>query len=79
MFGAPMFEPELFRKQIYCIEENTCNIFGTFRRPGNCAPFNYAPQIVGYETHKRPILKYSSSVQGWGTYLNITDGMDYGI
>jgi len=47
MFGAPMFEPGLFRKQIYCIEENTCNIFGTFRRPGNCAPFNYAPQIVG--------------------------------
>jgi len=47
-----MFEPELFRKQIHCIEETTCNISGTFRRPiltrrpGNCAPLSpprYAP------------------------------------
>ena len=44
-FVAPMFEPEVFRKQIYCIEESTCGIFGTswyppivIRRPGNCAP-----------------------------------------
>jgi len=28
-----MFEPELFRKQIHCIEESTCEIFGTFRHP----------------------------------------------
>jgi len=28
--GAPMLEPELFRKQI---EESTCDICGTFRRP----------------------------------------------
>jgi len=27
------FEPEVFRKQIYCIEESTCDIVGTFRRP----------------------------------------------
>jgi len=33
-----MFEPELFRQQMYCIEENTCDIVGTFRRPGHCAP-----------------------------------------
>jgi len=33
-----MFELEVFRKQIYCIEESTCDIFGGFRRPGNCAP-----------------------------------------
>ena len=32
-FGAPMFEPEVFRKQIYCIEESSCDIVGTFRRP----------------------------------------------
>jgi len=32
-FGAPIFEPELFRKQIHCIEESTCDIFGTCRRP----------------------------------------------
>jgi len=46
-----MFEFEVFRKQMYCIEENTCDIIRTFRRlpqlfgvpivirgPGNCAP-----------------------------------------
>jgi len=31
-FGAPIFETEVFRKQMYCIEESTCNIVGTFRR-----------------------------------------------
>jgi len=29
-FGAPMFEPEDFRKQMYCIEESTCDIVCTF-------------------------------------------------
>ena len=28
-----MFEPEIFRKQMYCIEESTSDIVGTFRRP----------------------------------------------
>ena len=37
-FGAPMFEPQVFRKQMYCIEESTCDVVKTFRRPGNCAP-----------------------------------------
>jgi len=32
-FGAPMFEPEVFQKQIYCIEENACDIAETFHRP----------------------------------------------
>ena len=32
-FGAPMFEPEVFRKQMYCTEESTCDIVETFRRP----------------------------------------------
>jgi len=32
MFGAPMFEPEVFRKQMYCIEESTGDIVGTVRR-----------------------------------------------
>jgi len=31
-FGAPMFEHELLRKQIYCIEENTCDIVWTYRQ-----------------------------------------------
>ena len=29
----PMFEPEVLRKQMYCIEESICDIIGTFRRP----------------------------------------------
>jgi len=32
-FGTPMFEPEIFRKHISCIEESTCDIVGTFRHP----------------------------------------------
>ena len=44
-FGAPMFDPELFRKQIYCIQGSTCDTFGAFRRPGIVppAPPRYAP------------------------------------
>jgi len=47
-----MFEPEVFRKQMNCIEGTTCDIVGTklrppqllgapivIRRPGNCSPF----------------------------------------
>ena len=37
-FGTPLFEPEVSRKQMYWTEESTCDIAGTFRRPGNCAP-----------------------------------------
>jgi len=50
-YGTLMFEPEVFRKQLYCIEESTYDIVGTFRRspqsfgapvvirrPGNCSP-----------------------------------------
>jgi len=32
-FGVPMFEPEVFRKQMSCVEESGCDIVGTFRRP----------------------------------------------
>ena len=32
-FGAPIVEPEVFRKQIYCIEASTCDIVGTFGAP----------------------------------------------
>jgi len=35
-----MFEPEVFGKHMYCIENS--NIVGPFRRPGNCAPLRYA-------------------------------------
>jgi len=55
-FGASMFKPEVFRKQIYCIEESACDIVGTFLPTpaviwrlhsdltlGNCTPL---PPIV---------------------------------
>jgi len=29
----PMFEPEVFRKQMFCIEENTCDIVWDFSAP----------------------------------------------
>jgi len=41
---APMFEPEAFRKHMYCIEESAYDIVVTFWSPaviwhqGNCAP-----------------------------------------
>jgi len=28
-----MFEPEVFRKHMFCIEDSTCDIVGSFRRP----------------------------------------------
>jgi len=37
-FGAPMFEPKVFWKRMYYIEESTSAIVGTFRHSGNCAP-----------------------------------------
>jgi len=39
-FVGPVFEPELFRKQVYWIEGSTCDIVGIFWRPGNCSPFD---------------------------------------
>jgi len=32
-FGAPMIEPEVFQKQMYCTEKCICDFVGTFRRP----------------------------------------------
>jgi len=29
----PLFEPDVFRNQMYYIEEITCDIVGSFRRP----------------------------------------------
>jgi len=44
-FSASMFAPDIFRKLMHCIEETTCDIVGTFRRPGNCVflPPRYGP------------------------------------
>jgi len=44
--GAPIFEPEVFRKQMYCIEESTCDIVGTFRGPhSDSAPGELCPLV----------------------------------
>jgi len=49
-FGAPMFEHELFRKQMYCTEESTCDIFWDFSAsrsdstPGELCPL--APLVT---------------------------------
>jgi len=34
-FGASMFEPEVFRTQMYCIGESACDSVGTFWCPHN--------------------------------------------
>jgi len=45
MFGAHMFEPEVFRKQMYCFGKSDYDIVVTFwppaviRRQGNFVPF----------------------------------------
>jgi len=51
----PMFEPEFFWKEMYCIEESTCDIIETFGAPrsnsvpnsdsatGELCPPRYAP------------------------------------
>jgi len=39
-----MFAPEAFRKQMYCIEESTCDIVRTFRHPySDSAPGELLP------------------------------------
>ena len=43
-FGAPMFEPEVFRKQMYCIEGSAYEIVVTFWAPAVIRrQWNYAP------------------------------------
>ena len=49
-FGTPIFEPEVFRKQMYCIEEGTCDIAGIVWRVRNhSAPPQYfsALRVIG--------------------------------
>jgi len=60
------FEPKVFRKQMCCIEESTCDIVKTFRRPlrirqpGHCgpSPTPYGPggikTVKLYFSHSKP-------------------------
>jgi len=61
-----MFEPEVFRKQMYCTEDlvTLLGLFGAptvIRRPGNCAPFprRYAPD---YCAQRRASTNYGSQL-----------------
>jgi len=56
-FGAPMLEPEVFRKQMYCFEKIAYDIVVTFwpppaviRRPGNCASMPPSLRLWCYAT-----------------------------
>ena len=63
-FDAPVFEPEVFRKQMYCFEKKCWWLVGTFwppaviPRPGNCSPCT--PRYV---TGVMQIGKFSESKQ----------------
>jgi len=46
-----MFEPELFWKQIHCIEESTCDILGLFGVPSS----DSAPHIDSAPGELRPL------------------------
>jgi len=56
-FGTPMFEPKVFQKQMYCIEESTCDIVGTFRR---------LPQSFGAPPHSE-----SADIEVMAEFLKI--------
>ena len=68
-FGAPMFEPEVFQKQMYRVETSTCDIVRTFwrppqsfgaliviLRPENCAPLALPRYARGVDYH-RPLFR----------------------
>ena len=62
-----MFEPVVFRKQIYCIEESACDIVGSSQRPlSDSAPGElftpcpstlrpWAGKVISYR--QTPVLK----------------------
>jgi len=46
-FDTPMFEPDVFRKQMYCIEESTWEIVRTFRCPrSDSASGEFCPPLL---------------------------------
>jgi len=91
MFGAPMFETEVFRKQLYCIEESTSDTVGTFRHPHSdpargelCPSFptRYAPAYKHkIQLPSCPLLRRLSENLTWATkphWKNIgTAPLDY--
>ena len=82
-FGVPMFEPDVFRKQIYCIEESTCDIVGTIRRPpqvlgAHCSgiappcPLRYA---LGLIVQNRQAVQSTRRSLNWTLEDNMVDGL----
>jgi len=68
-FGTPMFEPEVFPKQMYCIEEVLVTLLGLFGASRSasapwelCLPPRYAP---GFNELETPPLGGLVSQAGW--------------
>jgi len=61
--SPPILEPEVFRQQMYCIEECVCDIVGIFWRPRNhSAPLQYlsAPRVIPRPGNCAPLsLRYA--------------------
>jgi len=73
-----MFELEVFRKQMYCIKESTCDNVGTFRHPrsdlasGKLCPL--APLVSPLEaTSNNHLARFLSFCDG--LKLDLVDGI----
>ena len=66
-FGVPMFEFEVFRQQMDCIGECSCDIVGSFGRP--CS-HSTPPVVVRRPGNRAPlaplVTPLSSSTQAFG-------------
>jgi len=74
-FGAPMFEPEVFRKQMYCTEVlvtllELCGPPAVIRHPGNCAPLPpvVTPLVTARSDETQQIMVHSSTQRLTGTF-----------
>ena len=65
--GAPIFEPEVFRKQMYCIEECTCDNMGIF----GAAQYFGARVIAPLAPSLRPCWSGLPSWPFWGQISEI--------
>jgi len=59
-----MYEPEVFRKQMYCIDESTCDIVGIFRRP----PQSFDAPIVTRRPGNYALLAPHSHAHAYGQH-----------
>ena len=59
-----MFETEVFRKQIYCIEESTCDIVCTFRFPRSDIEFCIRSPVMQVVAHSKLFIS-SGPLMPW--------------